>query len=424
MLLARMVEMVALAITCLMACMADAQVRRPVRPAAGASKNLCVDVVSLRQGKSAKGLIIATQADDLLMVVERESFGRDQRALAKSASAAEKDEATTAWTDLVRRLREELESTELAPTLKSFYQQQLERAETELANLAAQPDQALTTRFLWLRLSAREISGVKRAPAQAQRVAVWAWHETLKNVESRDQSDLERELADAKIDSAQSPPDLSHHLAPRRQSDEEWAKRLAWVRYAHHEPLDFQGSGDVFVRVGDGAQTPDLAPLIQKMMSSNLESLLQDLDPTSSRKSSASQPAQAWVKSITPQADALKRSEFRATRLSPDPSGQSASVEIALVAKLPAKDWQVVWSAQHTTQASEISAESEQKIAEDPQVKVALSLLAALGAGAEVEVRKALRFGAATMAAQKAAQAKFFQARERYVQRLDGPPLP
>lgn len=421
--LARLVGLGWLAIACLMVATAEAQVGRPVRPSARDGKNLCVDVVSLRQGKSAKGLIITSQIDDLLMVVDRESFSRDQPALSKSAALAEKEEAQKAWIDLVRRLRQELELAEQAPVLNSFYRQQLERAEAALTQLEAEPGKDLTTRFLWLRLSARQIGGIKLATPQARQVALWAWNEMLKNVESRDQADLERQLTESKIDTAQQPPDLSHHLAPRPQSDEEWAKRLAWTRYALNEPLDFQGTSGLFVRTGDTAQAPDLAPLIQKMMSSNLESLLQELDPTS-RKSAGGELAHDWIMPITAQAEALKRSEFRATRLDPDPTAQSATVEIALAAKLPGKGWQVIWSASHTTRANEISAETERLIADDPQVKSALSLLSALGAGAEAEVRKAIRFGAATMAAQKATQARFFQMRDRYVQRLDGPPLP
>jgi len=48
----------------------------------------------------------------------------------------------------------------------------------------------------------------------------------------------------------------------------------------------------------------------------------------------------------------------------------------------------------------------------------------ALGFGADDLVNQAIRVGAATMAAQSAADARFFEFRDRYVKRLDGPVLP
>ncbi|MGN6545287.1 MAG: hypothetical protein ACTHK7_09590, partial [Aureliella sp.] len=242
----------------------------------------------------------------------------------------------------------------------------------------------------------------------------------MKDVSTRDMADLERELAEEKIDPKLPPPDLSRELAPREQSDDQWAARLAIVRYALGSPLDFQGSNGVFVPTGGGAPAVDPSALIQKMMSGNLDALLADLDPTA-RKPSGS--GDDWIKSVAAQAEGMHRTEFCVTRLDPDPSGQAASVEVAFVAKLPSTGWHVVWSTKHTTQASQISREAEQQIAADPQVKTVLGLLSALGAGAEAEVQKAIRFGAATMEAQRAAQSRFYHFRDRYIQRLDGPPL-
>jgi hypothetical protein len=52
-----------------------------------------------------------------------------------------------------------------------------------------------------------------------------------------------------------------------------------------------------------------------------------------------------------------------------------------------------------------------------------LEAVNSFGIGADDQVRQAVRFGAATMSAQQAADARFFEFRDRYTRRLDGPPL-
>jgi hypothetical protein len=52
-----------------------------------------------------------------------------------------------------------------------------------------------------------------------------------------------------------------------------------------------------------------------------------------------------------------------------------------------------------------------------------LGLLKSLGANGDDQVRSAIRFGAATMAAQQAVNSRFSKFQEPYLRRLDGPPL-
>lgn len=413
-----------------------AQVRRQPprasqrRAAAAPSKSPCVDIVTFRQGMPAKGLIVdwssialaKPDAETILMAVPRDVFRRDNSAMFDRSAPAEREEATKAWSQLKQRLERELEVEPREPALTSLFERELERASRALEELAKQGDEPLTDRFMWLELKVKECALIQRAPPQSQRVAVWAWGEELVDVTSRDQKDLLRELSASGIDPALSPPDLSKLLPPRSQSDDQWAARLALVRYTFGRGLDFQGSGDVYLRSGNGDQPVRLAPLIEKMMSGSIETLLKKLDPGAF---AASDPAAAakWFEVVVPRVEEEKRTEFRITRLEQDPTAQAATVETALVARLPSRGWQIVWSTKQSVRTSEVTAQAEQQIAADPQVKSALSLLSALGANAEQEVKKAIRFGAATMAAQKTVESQFFQFRDRYGQRLDGPPL-
>lgn len=394
------------------------------RTPAGAAKQLCVDVVSMRPNKAIKGLVIQSQGDQLLMAVRRQWLQKERPELYASAVAAERQLSTEAWSTLAKRLREQLDDDTAPAALRDLYQRELERAARAIAELAEHPDAQLAYRFMWLELKGRDVSGVKRGSPDVQRVAVWSWSQKLGDVESRDQVDLERELADAKIDVKNQPPDLSSQLPPRPQSDEEWGKRLAIATYTFSEPLDFQGAKGVYVRTGAGAEAPDMAPLIGKMLGGDFDSLLEQLDLKPRGAATAASGQIDFWQPIVTQAEQLGSKVFRATRVDLDPTGQSATVETALIAQLEDGAWQRVWSTQQTMLASQVTAEQQREIRDDPQVKNALGLLAALGASAETEIAKAIRFGAATMAAQKAAQLQFFAFRDRYVQRLDGPPLP
>lgn len=90
---------------------------------------------------------------------------------------------------------------------------------------------------------------------------------------------------------------------------------------------------------------------------------------------------------------------------------------------MPNGDWEVVWSHREAQDATKPRADVEAKIAADPQVKQVLDAVKSFGFGADDQIRQAIRFGAATMAAQQAADARFFEFRDRYLKQLDSPPL-
>ncbi len=284
---------------------------------------------------------------------------------------------------------------------------------------------------MWLELTSKECSNLRRASSDAQRVAVWAWSENVADVTKRDRADLERELAQGNIDVKRKLPDLSRDLPPRPESEEQWQARLAILRYTMTGGIDFQGSNGIYMRAGSAQAAigpAEMASLFEKMMGGSIESLLSELDPAARANARAnaktkSQKNANWFSSVTSQAETLGKQEFRITRFDQDASGAAATVETALVAKLPTRGWQIVWSSQQTRRAADVTPAEEAQVGNDPQVKTALGLLSTLGAGADAEVRKAIRYGAATMQAQKAADADFLQFRDRYVKRLDGPPM-
>ena len=112
------------------------------------------------------------------------------------------------------------------------------------------------------------------------------------------------------------------------------------------------------------------------------------------------------------------------TKLSEEEAAVQSVFVVRVDAGFPEKaQWETVWSHRETADATKVRAETEARIANDPQVKQALDKVKSLGLGAEDQVQQAIRFGAATMAAQQTADSRFFEFRDRYVKHLDGPPL-
>lgn len=381
---------------------------------------LAVDVVSLKSGKSVRGAVVKIEANgSLTMAVSREWLEHAYPDLYHTAVSHEADLQKKVAEQLQTRLKKQLQSRPNEPRLVFFLKQELERAEALLARgKPAKPPQ-----FLWLDVEHDTIAKVTRAPADRQRVAMWAWGERLSNVETRDAFDLNRELKQNKIDANASPPDLSDRLAPRLQDDREWSARMAVIEYVLAKPLDFQGTGDVLVRADADRKLVDLAPVLSKVLTSQVDSLLKDLTGEGRPPIAAPANDSGWLKSATTEAEADSINGLRATRVEVKVDGNQATVQTAFAARMPNGTWEVVWSHRETQDATKQRAEAEAKIVGDPQVKQVLDAVKSFGLGAEDQVRQAIRFGAATMAAQQAADARFFEFRDRYVKQLDSPPL-
>ena len=380
---------------------------------------LAVDVVSLKSGKAVRGAVVQADANGALVVaVSREWLEQTHPDLYQKSVSKEADLQKQAAEQLRARLTKQLETPPNEPRLVFFLKQELERAETLLARgKPAKPPQ-----FLWLELEHDTITKVTRAPADRQRVAMWAWGERLSNVETRDALDLNRELKQRKFDATAPPPDLSDRLAPRMQDDREWAARMALVEYTLAKPLDFQGTGDVLVRADADRKAVDLAPVLSKVLQSQVDSLLKDLTGDG-RPAAAPANDTAWLKAATGEADRVSLKGLRATRVEVKVDGNQATVQTAFAARMPNGNWEVVWSHRESQDATKPRAEAEAKIAGDAQMKQVLDAVKSFGLGADDQVRQAIRFGAATMAAQQAAEARFFEFRDRYLKHLDGPPL-
>jgi hypothetical protein len=150
------------------------------------------------------------------------------------------------------------------------------------------------------------------------------------------------------------------------------------------------------------------------------------LDPPAAKQQRApgqGAGAEKWLAAASEAAKAADVDGFRVTRVDQDIEARRVEVETRFVARLPDGSWRTVWQHVEKTDASKPRPEIEQQIMQDPQVGKALDLVRSIGLGAEDQIKLAIRFGAATMESQKAADSRFYQFRDRYIRRLDGPVL-
>ncbi len=386
---------------------------------------LGVDVVSLKSGKSVRGAILKSDANgSVTMAVPREWLQKANPELLTQLSAEQVAAQRMAWEQLRDRLTKLLATPSESQRSVFFLKQELERVETLLAR--AEPPEP--PQFVWFEAKREAIAKVTPSAPDRQRVAIWAWSERLKDVETRDVADLTRELKQQGVDPTTPAPDLSDQLAARPQDEHEWAARMAVVEYAFGTPLDFQGTGDLLVKSNGSRDLKEMAPVIAKVLRGQVDSFLKDLTGDGRPAKSKAASNNDWLKSAMREAEAANATAFRATRVDLNVEGRQTAVQSVFVARINAgpqaqSHWETVWSHRETADATKPRTETEARIANDPQVKQALDAVKKLGLGAEDQVQQAIRFGAATMAAQQTADSRFFEFRDRHLKHLDGPPL-
>ena len=383
------------------------------------SARLAVDVVNLKNQKQIRGFVLSAKPnEDISIAVSKSWLEKEDQATYRKADESAKQESVKARLQLRDRLKILVDDpVQMRDGAFGFLvRSEQERIESEIEN---PPDQE--SQFLVLRVKSTTASSLSIATDANRKIAVWSWHERLPDVESSKPSSLVNELQLKKIDASTAPPDLANRFYVEPERDELWSIRLAIVSYRLDKAIEFQGSGELMLSVG-GEQPPDFASLMGQMMQSQLNSLVQELTGVSKKPSNIKSEEAEWTKSAISQAEKKNATYFRATNVRTEPSGNAATVESIFMVKLASGQWTVAWKISTTQLANEQSGEAIRRITNDPQVKAIQSQFEALG-GAGVSLDTAIRIGAATMTAQRFANDEFLRFSERYVKRLDGPPI-
>ena len=384
---------------------------------------LAVDILNLKSRQQFRGLVLNTNTnEDLKIAVSREWFQHfDEKAYAKVDKEA-KSEEKRARQQLKSRL-EQLTSTGKHPAFDFFVKKELERV---TAAIDAPPDDEC--QFLVVRLKRSLIANFILASESNRRVAIWAWSERLPKIESREVSDILKELKSKvqDFDATLTVPDLSTRFPMMEQSESQWRIRLAIVSHGLAERIEFQGSGKMMIQVGDDKQPQNANAIMTQMLQARTESVLGELlgdllgDPKS--KSLLPDGKSDWVNAAIVKTEALGMGYFHATNVKVDPLGEIASVESVFMVKHVDGDWRMAWNGIRDERASQQTVDSIARVTKDSQIESLKNSLQAI-VGVNDTFDKAIRFGAATMTAQQNVNEQFETFVERYLRRLDGPPL-
>ncbi|RLS57747.1 MAG: hypothetical protein DWH91_03850 [Planctomycetota bacterium] len=373
-----------------------------------------VDIIQVKGGVELRGAVLRRDPSDLQIAVQRSWLRTVQPAMLETADQEAAQRQAAAHQELLTRIESWIAAQANQPRLRTVLQGDLAR----LKKLPEAPPEP--TQFVLLRIPTDRVRRVFTAGAPARQVAMVAWSQQLDRVEQSTITALKPEVEKAVPDWATQRVDLSGRLpAGEPQSADEWAARQAIFEYEYGDPLEFQGTGNLLFRTGSGAEKPDLSSLLASTAGETLASELGALGLGLGNPAPA--PPTDWKMQATEQARKLNRSGFSVTRIPRITGGGPATVSIHFWARLADGQWHPIWSDEVTTDPSTIKADELKRLEADPQVQEILQVTKALSL--DDASQQALRFGAAVQTSQQAVTTRFFEFRQRYNARLDGPPL-
>lgn len=411
--------LVALTVSCLSLGnhgVAQAQSRR------AGPERFAVDILTLKSREQFRGAMLGRESDgQIQFAVQRDWLKRSLPKVFESATASELMRDREAAATLHSRITAWINEQPEPGVLRAFLELEAERAQSALTALSAVPPTAKPSQFLLLKFPEARVSSLIVQPAKNRTVAMFAWREQLQDVERKELPELQKELAALDVDTSV-PPVLHDRLPLHSQSAEEWAARRGIIEFQFGNRLEYQSFGDSFFESGQGAKQVDwkqiLPQLIQQQVKSQFAELLDE--PRQQRPKTS---REAPLKAITAAAEEKGRRSFRLTQLELDVVAGKVTVKTSFMAQMPNREWRAIWQNSITEDASKERADLEGRIATDPQIKELKETLSLVGLGIDREFTRALRTGAATMAAIQTANSEFQAFQDAFVRHLDGPPL-
>jgi hypothetical protein len=376
-------------------------------------KRLAVDCVTIKDGPRLLGAVLERSSEgDVTIAVQRTWLEKSSPKFYKEERAKEQQAAGEAQA----ALRKQLEAWKAR---RAGDERLLDAIDRELERLEKPRAQQPESQFLILTIPAKRIRIQFQQPFETRRIAALAWRERLAGVESRSAAALLRELKEKKLDPANEAVDLSDRLPSVSQDETSWAARQALFEYTYRQPLDFQGSGDLLVRTDGKAGKHDMAGLVNQALQAKVGSQLAELLGETAPKKAAKREFDS-AKTLAEREGILG---FRVTRVAQDVVRMQVSVESQFLFRTPDGGWATLWKDVQTADASKDRKDLQDRIAKDPQVRKVFDVLGAAKGELGAAANTALKFGAATMQAQRSADDAFYAMLRRTTQRVDGPPL-
>jgi hypothetical protein len=272
----------------------------------------------------------------------------------------------------------------------------------ELTRLSA-PGMVDQSVLLNVRVPKEDVAGFSRRAAGTERLLGLAWLCKLPDPESMPLDNL-KDALEARgyaIDGADKTPSpsLDRLLPPSPEADQLWLARRAATELACDSDLRFLRFNDMVVPDSGAGQLMGGLGL-----STALSELKRLLDPDDAKR------ADPLVEKLTA-IEGRGRKGAVVTRLEIQPELDGVIVESTLWICIGPKRWMPFGSRSATVRSADVQAQAGQKLADDPQVKSAFSIVESLGLGsfpAELKDRS-LRIGAATEKALGMARSAFNQ---------------
>ncbi len=378
------------------------------------AQRFCVDIALLKGGVELRGAVLSRDDSELRMAVQRSWMTARHPELVKQIDEAAVEKQAAARDELQQRI--ETWKTERAEDarLVAVLTRELERLAVAV-DLAEVPG----SQFLVVTTPADRVRRVFIAPEVSRQVALIAWRERIERVEETVMGTLKSKVEAITPDWQTQRVDLSARLpSGQSQSANEWSVRQAIFEYEYRERLDFQGTGNLLVRVGEGVDKPDLSSLFAQTAA---EALQGELSGLGLDLAATPQTPSDWKSTAIEQAKSLKVKGFRVTRVPKITGSGPASVTVSFFARLSDGTFREIWSNETTTDPATIEPEALDRLQQDPQVQEILKIAKSLSLGQDAQT--AVRFGAAVQASLDESDNRFFEFRKRYYQSLDGPPF-
>ncbi len=389
---------------------------------------LGVDALRLISGIRLYGFVLQENADrSLRFAVERKWLAATHAELYERQVAQEAADLKAAQEQLSLRLKQWIADRADDPEslLYRFLTSQLQRLDqppTEDRNprdrRAEKPRQ-----FMVLHVERDDVREVKAARPDSRKIAGLAYQHGLQRVVETPATLLRKRLEEQQIDWADETVDLSEQV-PHVQQDtpRQWAARRALIEYNMRESLDYQGTGRMLVRVGEGAANP--AALMGQFLGGGMDPISQlgaELGLPEFKRPAESQSD--WWRSAT---QAAERDGFHGvliTRLKQSLLSPQVVVETWFFARSKPDDWFPVVRLRSQANANNQAQERIDRIREDPQIKSLLDTLSSLGLDAGGRLDQALRHGAATQQAMRDANSRFYEFLTPYLDSVQSPPI-
>lgn len=370
------------------------------------------------------------------MMIRRDWLEKTHRDLFQAHVAKESEKEIQAMTNHLFRLEAWWKSRKENSELVAFVDREMERIEKQRESKQKNQNPELQP-FTLINFPVAELRKFYQQPQERHQIAGIAWKHNIDRVTTRSIKSIQRELESKKIDWRKESFDLSDKLpSSQGQSDEQWRARVALIEYQLCQPLDFQGTGSMLLRIEPdqaNLRPGDINAVMKQLMNSNMPSnlssllsgnpLFKELGIGSNLQNNNLKQESDWWRSAAKVAESEKINGFLTARVVNEIGGNDAQVELCFFAYIKPDRWIEVIKIESRASHKDVNAAEIDRINNDPQVEGLLDIARGLGLGSGVIIDKAIRHGAATKLALDESKDKFHQFLERHVKRSDSPPL-